>query len=90
MPVTAGALVRQAMAGSPADKAGLKAEDIIVAVNGIKLGANRSLGTLLGECKVGDTIRLTVLRNGSELALDLTLAEYANRLGNLLRIAWHN
>ncbi|MBQ3261291.1 trypsin-like peptidase domain-containing protein [Candidatus Saccharibacteria bacterium] len=77
LPVTAGALVRQAMAGSPADKAGLKAEDIIVAVNGIKLGANRSLGTLLGECKVGDTIRLTVLRNGSELALDLTLAEYA-------------
>ena len=54
---TYGAYVSSVIKNSPADKAGLKKEDIILAVDGRKIGANSSLGTLLGEHSVGDTIR---------------------------------
>ncbi len=73
---TYGAYVQSTVDGSPAAKAGLKAGDIITAVDSIKIGANRSLGTLLGEHSVGDTISLTVLRNKTEHTISLTLAEY--------------
>ena len=76
-PVSYGAFVEKVISGSPADSAGLKKNDIILAVNGIKIGANRSLSTLLGEHSVGETVELSVLRNGSEnLTLSVTLAEY--------------
>ena len=75
--VSAGALVSSVVKNSPAESAGLKKNDIIVAVNNIKIGANSSLGTLLGEHTVGDTISLTVLRGSEEKTLSLTLAEYS-------------
>ena len=73
---TYGAYVSGVVKNSPAESAGLKAGDIIVAVNNVKIGANRSLGTLLGEFSVGDSVSLTVLRNGSENTIKLTLTEY--------------
>ena len=73
---TYGAYVSSVVKNSPAETAGLKKGDIILAVNGIKIGANCSLGTLLGEHSVGETVSLTVLRDGSELTLSVTLAEY--------------
>lgn len=74
---TYGAYVSSIVKNSPAEKAGLKKGDIILAVDGVKIGANSSLGTLLGEHTPGDTVTLTVLRDGNTLNLDLTLAEYA-------------
>ena len=73
---TFGAYVSGTVKGSPAEKAGLKKDDIILAIDGIKIGANSSLGTLLGERAVGETITLTVLRDNKEISLSLTLAEY--------------
>ena len=77
LPTTAGAYVADVVKGSPADKAGLKKADIIIAVDGVKIGANNSLATLLGEHKVGDTVSLVVLRDGQEKTVELTLAEYS-------------
>ena len=74
---TSGAYVNSTVKGSPAESAGLKKGDIILAVDGVKIAANTSLGTLLGEHSVGDTVHLTVLRSGSELDLAVTLAEYS-------------
>ena len=74
---TYGAYVGGIISGSPAESAGLKAGDIILAVDDYKIGANSSLGTLLGEHTVGDTVKLTVLRGDTEKTLELTLAEYA-------------
>ncbi len=74
---TFGAYISNVIKGSPAEKAGLKKEDIILAVDGIKIGASTSLGTLLGEHSVGDTITLTILRNNNKSTVTLTLAEYA-------------
>lgn len=61
---------------SPAEKAGLKEKDIITAVNGAKIGVAGSLSTLIGEYKPGDTVQLAVYRNGSEMAINVTLEAY--------------
>lgn len=74
---TFGAYVSDVIKGSPAEKAGLKKEDIILAVGGVKIGASTSLGTLLGEHSVGETITITVLRGSEKTTTQLTLAEYS-------------
>ncbi len=62
---------------SPAEKAGLRDKDIITAVNGVKIGSAGSLGTLIGEYKPDDTVQLTVVRDGKEIAINVTLAAYS-------------
>ena len=62
---------------SPAAKAGLKDKDIITAVNGVKVGAAGSLADLIGEYKPGDTVQLTVVRDGKETAINVTLEGYS-------------
>ena len=54
------------MKDSPADKAGIKENDLIVGVNGKNLGEKDELADLIQEFKVGDEIELTLLRNASE------------------------
>ena len=61
---------------SPAAKAGLKDKDIITKVNGVAVGASGSLANLIGEYKPGDTIQLTVIREGNETAINVTLEGY--------------
>ena len=61
---------------SPASKAGLKDKDIITAINGVKIGAAGSLSSLIGEYKPGDTVQLTVIREGKEIAVNVTLEGY--------------
>ena len=85
LPVTAGAYVYSSssysaiIAGGPADKAGLKDKDIITAINGTKIGAAGSVSTLIGEYKPGDTVQFAVLRNGSEIAINITLGAYPEK-----------
>jgi len=61
--------------GSPADKAGAKVGDIIRRVNGTSIGdVNEAYRALFGA-NVGDTITLTVERDGKTSTLKLTLEE---------------
>lgn len=61
---------------SPAAKAGLKDKDIVTKVNGIEVGKAGSLADLIGEYKPGDTVQLTVIREGNEIAVNVTLEGY--------------
>ena len=61
---------------SPASKAGLKDKDIITAVNGVKVGEAGSIASLIGEYKVGDTVQLTIVREGTEIGVKVTLEGY--------------
>lgn len=61
---------------SPAAKAGLKDKDIVTAVNGVKIGTSGTLSDLVGEYKPGDTVQLTVIREGKEIAVNVTLGGY--------------
>lgn len=60
--------------GSPADKAGIKVGDIITEVNGKKVDENHSLTSLLSQNKVGDSVKLTVVREGKTMSINATLA----------------
>lgn len=62
--------------GSPADKAGIEEKDIITKVNGVEIGSNGALSTLVGEYAPGDTIELTILRGGKEQSVKVTLTTY--------------
>ena len=62
--------------GSPADKAGLKDKDVITKVNDAKIDSAHPLASVLGSYAPGDTVTLTVLREGKEQQIKVTLAEY--------------
>jgi len=64
------------VSGSPADKAGVKEGDIITKVSGVELGASAGLSSLVAEYAPGDTVELTVIRDGREMTLRVTLAKY--------------
>ena len=82
LPVSSGAYLYSSSSYSaiinntPASKAGLKDKDIVTAINGIKIGSAGSLSSLIGEFKVGDTVQLTVVREGKEIAINVTLEGY--------------
>lgn len=60
--------------GSPAEQAGLKEGDVITQVDNTKIDQNHSLTSIIGRHTVGDKLRLTVLRDGKTLHLNVTLA----------------
>ena len=62
--------------GSPADEAGIQNEDIITKVGDIEIGDRGSVASLVAEYAPGDTIQLTLVRDGKELTVDATLAAF--------------
>jgi S1-C subfamily serine protease len=76
LPVEYGALVEDPIfRGSPAEGAGLRAGDVIVAVNGEQITANMDLSTLILPYSPGDTVTLRVLRENSTREIEVTLGE---------------
>lgn len=61
--------------GSPADKAGIFENDIILEVDGVRLDAGKSLSSLVRQKNVGDTVRLKVLHRGEEKTIEAVLQE---------------
>ncbi len=80
--VNHGAYVKSSSGGSaivkngPADKAGLEDGDIITKVGNVEVGRAGSVSTLVGEFTVGDTVEFTILRNGEEKTINITLGAY--------------
>ncbi len=83
LPVNDGALVRRGddgktlavVPGSPADKAGIEENDIILAVDDVLLDEKHPLYVVLRQKVVGDTVTLKVLHDGNETSVSVTLAE---------------
>lgn len=79
LPVKRGALVLSGEGieeGGPAHKAGIKADDIIVKIGDQQVGLHGGVSSLVAAYKPGDTIDITVLRDGKEQRLSITLAVY--------------
>jgi putative serine protease PepD len=70
----AGALVKTVSDGSPAAAAGLKEGDVIVAIGDKPVGGAESLTAYVRSYTAGDTVTLTVVRDGKALEVDATLA----------------
>lgn len=68
-----GAYLQEVVGGSPADKAGLKAEDIITKIDGNKLTDENDLAKAISKKKVGDAVSLTVWRDEKEQEIKVTL-----------------
>lgn len=70
-----GAIVSEVFQGEPADRAGLKAGDIFIEINGKKIKNSHELLLLIASCRVGETISAKVLRDGKELTFHVVVAE---------------
>ncbi len=70
----AGAVVKQVNDGSPAQKAGLQVDDVIVGIDGDAVGGAESLTAFVREHLSGDKVTLTVVRDGKAIDVDVTLA----------------
>ncbi len=83
LPVEYGALVVRGeqqtdlavIPGSPADKAGIVENDIILELNGTRIDEQNGLARLIAEYKVGDVIKLKVMHKGLEKEMSVTLTE---------------
>jgi putative serine protease PepD len=68
-----GVAIGSVSSGSAADSAGLKAGDVITAVDGTEVATAEKLRAIIAGHKPGDTITLTVLSNGSTKTVTATL-----------------
>ena len=73
--VSAGALVTQVTRGGPADKAGIKAGDVIVAVNDAAVSTAEGLQLMLQSYEVGDKVQITYYRGTDKKTAGVTLVE---------------
>ena len=71
----AGAAVRAVSEDSPAQKAGLQVNDIVTAVNGKEISGRTGLSEAVSAASVGDTLTLTVYRQGKTISVDVTVGE---------------
>ena len=70
-----GALIRGVEEGSPAEKAGIEAGDIITKFDGKVIDKASDLPRLVGNTKPGSRVGLTVFRRGASKELNITVAE---------------
>jgi membrane-associated protease RseP (regulator of RpoE activity) len=70
-----GARIRRVVEDSAADEAGLEEGDIIVAIDGRPVRGPRAVTQKLREREPGDSVSITVVRNGRERSLDVELGQ---------------
>jgi serine protease Do len=70
-----GVLVSEVYAGDPADKAGIKAQDIIVALDGRKVTSSRELSAMVADSPVGSRLKVEIVRDGKPKTVTVTLAK---------------
>ena len=73
--IPAGAAVQAVSDDSPAAEAGLQAGDVITSVNGTEITGSSDLVSLVSASSIGDTLTMTVYRQGSTIELTVTVGE---------------
>lgn len=81
LPVKKGAYVfaekgQSVISDSPAQKAGIKDGDIIIKIGGLTVGDKGSVASLVSEYATGETVEITLLRDGDEQVVKATLETY--------------
>ncbi len=70
-----GALIKEVEKGSPADKGGLLANDIVTMVNNVKINSSDDLADIVRKSESGDILTLTVYRNGQTIDVQITIGQ---------------
>lgn len=73
--VPQGALVREVISDSPAEKAGVKVDDIITKIDNVKIDEQESVAKIINQKKVGDSLNLNLWRQGEEIETRVKLEE---------------
>src|SRR3989454_2935647 len=71
-----GVLVRRVMPGEPADKGGVRANDVIIGIDGRRLESPRDLQRVVSSTPVGQRVRVALLRDGQETEGEVTIGLY--------------
>ena len=74
--VPRGVAIAGVMPGQPAAAAGLKARDVVLAVDGSRVSTPRELQRVIASTPVGTTVRVALLRDGQEQELAVTVGRY--------------
>jgi C-terminal processing protease CtpA/Prc len=69
------AVIQRVHPGSPAERAGLRADDLIVAINGEDIRSPEHLGEVIGSMAPGTDVEIEVERNRQSRVLDATLGQ---------------
>jgi serine protease Do len=70
-----GALITEVFKGDPADRAGVRSGDVVTEINGKKIKDTHELLMTIAGFRVGETVRIRILRDGQEKELSITIAE---------------
>jgi serine protease Do len=70
-----GVLVTQVFPGDPADRAGLKVKDVIIAVGGKPVSSGRELSAAVAGMPIGKDVPVRILRDGKEQTLTVQISE---------------
>lgn len=70
-----GALIGQVEPGSPADKSGLKAGDVVLTFNGKSIGGSGDLPPIVAATPVGKSVPVEVLREGKRRTITVTVGK---------------
>ncbi len=68
-----GAIISQVIKNSPAEDAGVEEQDVIIAVDGVKVGDSSNLKNLISSGRPDDKTKLTIIRDGHERNLIVIL-----------------
>lgn len=74
LPSTEGAIISTVEPGSPAEKAGMKPRDVVMAVNGKSIRDSMDLRNKIGLMPIGETINLGLIRDGKPVTARVTIA----------------
>ena len=74
---TQGAVIARVVPGSPAERAGLRTNDLVIAVNGTPIHNGVELRNRVGLSKIGDSVELTVVRGSSERTVAVRIDQMA-------------
>jgi serine protease Do len=79
-----GVLVNEIQPGGPAEKAGLKPEDVIVSIGGKPIKNGQELVAIVADTPVGTSLKLGLLRNGKPMELAVMVGDRSEVFRNLL------
>jgi serine protease Do len=71
-----GVLIRQVAAGQPADQGGIRANDVVVSVDGASVEGPRDLQRIISSTPVGKVVKISLMREGKETEVAVTVGAY--------------
>jgi serine protease Do len=84
-----GVVVNQVQEGGPADKAGIKPDDIILAINGKPVKDGDDLVSTVADSVIGTKLNLTVDRGGKKMEIPVTIEDRAQVWANDPRFSYY-